>query len=152
MADQLPIETPVCYSGNKIEVLQVLENFTFASQYETEAFLQKIKTLLKKPDSTKMNRLPTPLRKKLRCLSLNQDGFIYMDERHVIPKTLRHVIVRSLHYGHPGRDAMLATVSSVWWPRLHREVVAIAGSCPQCHESGQIIKTLLTQKQIGKLP
>ena len=61
------------------------------------------------------------------------------------------MIMRSLHYGYPRRDSMLATLSNVWWPRLHREVVAIARSCPQCRESGKNIKTTLTQKQIGKL-
>ena len=50
------------------------------------------------------------------------------------------------------RDLMLATLSNVWWPRLHQEVVAIARSCPQCRESGKNIKFTPTQKEIGKLP
>ena len=108
--------------------------------------------MLKKPDSTNINRLPTPWRERFRYLSLDQHDFIYMDERLVIPKILRPVITRSPHNGHSGRDAMLATVRNVWSPRLHREVVALARSCPQCRESGKNIKTLLTQKQIGKLP
>ena len=126
MADQPPIKTPVCNSVNQVEVLQTLGNFTFASQYKIDEFLQKIRLLIKKPDSTKINRFPTPWREKFRCLSLDQHDFIYMDERLVIPKKLRPIIMRSLHYGHPGRDVMLATVSNVWWPRLHREVIAIA--------------------------
>ena len=60
------------------------------------------------------------------------------------------VNVRSLHYEHPGCDSMLATVSNVWWPRLHREVVAIALTCKKCSESGKNIKTLLIQKLVGK--
>ena len=58
----------------------------------------------------------------------------------------------SLHYGHPGRDSMLATVANVWWPRLHREVVGIAQICPDCKEAGKNLKPLLRQSQIGKLP
>ena len=75
-----------------------------------------------------------------------------MDERLVIPKTLRPYIMRSLHYGHPGRDPILTTVSNVWCPTLHRKVAAIARSCLQCRESGKNIKPLLTQKQLRKLP
>ena len=75
-----------------------------------------------------------------------------MDERLVIPKTLRPIILRSLHYGHPGRDSMLATVANVWWPRLHREVVGIAQTCQKCKTSGKNIKTLLRQKQVSQLP
>ena len=75
-----------------------------------------------------------------------------MDERLFIPKTLRPIIMRSLHYRHPGRDSMLATISNFWWPRLHREVVAIARTCPQCSQAGKNIKTLLSQNQVGELP
>ena len=56
--------------------------------------------------------------------------------------------MRSLHYGNPG----LATVFNVWWPRLHRGVVAIARTCTQGSKSGKKNKTLLKQKQVGKLP
>ena len=126
MANKSPIKTPRCYSVYQIDVLQTMSNFTFAAKYETDEFLQKIIQLLKKPDSTKINRLPILWREKFRCLSLDDHDFMYMDERLVIPKTLRQILMRSLHYGHPGRDSMLATVSNVWWPRLHRDVVAIA--------------------------
>ena len=151
-ANKPPIKTPQCYSVNQIEVLQSLGNFTFASQYESDEFLQKVIGLIKKPDATKINRLPTPWREKFRCLSLDNHDFMYMDERLVIPKLLRPIIMRSLHYGHPGRDSMLATVSNVWWPKLHREVVTIAKNCPQCCNAGKNIKTILRQKQVGKLP
>ena len=151
-ANQPPLKIPMCYSVDQIEVLQTLGNFTFASQYETDEFMQKIVALLKKPDSTKINRLPTPWREKFRCLSLDPNDFIYMEEHLVIPKALRQVSIRSLHYGHPGRDTMLETVSNVWWPRLHREVVNLAKTCPQCQTAGKNIKPLLTQKQFGKLP
>ena len=75
-----------------------------------------------------------------------------MDERLVIAKALRPIILRSLHYGHPGRDSMLATVANVWWPPLHREVVGIAQTCRQCKTSGKNIKPILTQKQDRKIP
>ena len=100
VADQPPIKTPVCYTEHQIEVLQTLGKFTFVAHYETDDFLQKITHLLKKPDSTKITRLPTPWREKFRCLSLDQHDFLYMDERLIIPKVLRPIIIRSLHYGH----------------------------------------------------
>ena len=65
-----------------------------------------------------------------------------MDQRLVIPKLLRLIIMRSLYYGHPGRDNTLATVSNVWWLRLHREVVGIAKACQQCQVPGKNIKPL----------
>ena len=134
-ADKPPIKTPICYSINQVEILQNLGNYTFAAQFEADDFLQKKINLVKKPDATKINRLPALWREKFKCFSLDTNNFLYLDERLVIPKALRPVILRSLHYGHPGRDSMLVTVANVWWPRLHREVVGIAQTCQQCKTS-----------------
>ena len=72
---------------------------------------------------------------------------MYLDERLVTPKKLRPIIMQSQHYGHPGRDSMLATVSNVWWPKLHGAVIAIARKCPQCSDCGENKETVLRQKQ-----
>ena len=48
-ANQPPLKIPMCYSVNQIEVLQTLNNFTFASQYETDEFMQKKWPSLKSP-------------------------------------------------------------------------------------------------------
>ena len=136
----------------QVEILQTLGNYTFAADFESDDFLQKLIGLLKKPDSTKINLLPAPWREKFRYLSVDSNNYLHMDERLVIPKLLRPIIMRSMHYGHPGHESMLATVSNVWWPRLHREVVGIARACQQCQVAGKNIKPLLTQNQIRKLP
>ena len=39
-ANQLPIKTPLCYTPIQTEVLQTFGNFTIATQYETDEFLQ----------------------------------------------------------------------------------------------------------------
>ena len=39
--NQPPIKTPIRYSVSQIEVFQTLGNYTFASQYETDEFIQK---------------------------------------------------------------------------------------------------------------
>ena len=45
-----------------------------------------------------------------------------MDNRLVIPQSMRQMIMCSLHYGHTGRDAMLGMIGDVWWnpPVNHR--------------------------------
>ena len=151
-ADKPRIKTPVCGSINQVEVLQNLGNYTFAAQFEADDFLQKVITLLKRPDETKINRLPAPWREKFKCFSLDSNDFLYLYERLVILKVLHPIILRSLHYRHPGRDSMLATVSNVWWHRLHREAVGIAQTCQQCKTAGKNIKPILRQSQVGKIP
>ena len=147
-----PIKTPVCHSVNQVEILQNLGNYKIVSQFEADGFIQKIISLLKKPDATKINCLPATWRDKFECLSLDSNDFLYMDERLVIPKLLRPIILRSLHYGHPACDSMLATVSNVWRPCLHRELVGIAQTCQQCKTAGKNIRTILRQSQGRKIP
>ena len=59
-ASKPPLKTPMCYSINQIEISQTLGNNTFAAHFESDEFLQKIVTLIKKPYSKKINRLPAP--------------------------------------------------------------------------------------------
>ena len=151
-ADKPPLKTPMCYSINHVEILENSGNDNFASQFEADDFIQKVISLIKKPEPTKINRLPAPWREKFRCFSLDDKDFLYMDESLVIPKTLRPIILRSLHYGHLGSDNRLAKVVNVWWPRLHREVVGFAQTCQQCKTAVKNIQTLLRQKQVGQIP
>ena len=74
-----------------------------------------------------------------------------MDNRLVIPQSLRPMIMCSLHYGHPGRESMFSMTADIWWPRIHREVVDQARLCDQCLQSGKNLKCMLRQKQVGKL-
>ena len=75
-----------------------------------------------------------------------------MDNRLVIPSSMRAMIMCSLHYGHTGRDAMLAMIGDIWWPRIHREVIDQARLCEQCLQSGKNLKSIQSQKIIGKFP
>ena len=50
------------------------------------------------------------------------------------------------------KESMLATVSNVWWPRLHAKNVGIAETCPECQTDCKSVITLLKQSQLCKLP
>ena len=71
-ANQPSMKVPVCYPIIQIEVLQTLGISTFASQYEANEFLQRIINLVKKPDTTKISRLPTPSNETTRFPMGNQ--------------------------------------------------------------------------------
>ena len=75
-----------------------------------------------------------------------------MDNRFVIPSSMRAMNMCSLYYGHTGRDAMLAMIGDIWWPRIHREVIDQARLCEQCLQSGKNFKCFQSQKITGKIP
>ena len=75
-----------------------------------------------------------------------------MDQRLVIPKDMRENVLRAIHFGHAGRDAMLREASDVWWPRIHREIVEKARSFAECQKAGKNPKCVSSQKEFEKLP
>ena len=72
-----------------------------------------------------------------------------MNERLVIPKNMRENLMNAIHFGHPGRDAMLRDAADVWWPKIHREIIEKASNCPQCRLEGKNLKFVKSQKEFG---
>ena len=135
------VKVPICYSVNPIEILQSLGNLMFASRKDSDKFMQKIIGLLKKRDTTKISRLATKRKEQLKCLNVVAKDFVYMGERLVIPKALRPNILRSLHYGHPGRYCMLATISNVWWFGGRNYTERWRRSCENAHNAKSRVRT-----------
>ena len=94
------------------------------ANYAADKLLQKRISLVKNIyNFSAVSRLPSPLREKLQSFSLDEKNFLFMVNCNVIPHALRAMIMCSLHYGHPGRDAMLGMISEIWWPTIHRKLV-----------------------------
>ena len=105
---------------------------------------------MKNYNRTAVSRLPSLWREKFQSFSVDERDFLNMDNRLVIPNSTRAMIMCSLHYGHPGRDALLALIGDIWWPRIHREVIDQARLCEQCLQSGKNLKCFQSQKVFGK--
>ena len=109
-------------------------------------------TTSKKYYKTGVTRLQSRWREKRPTFSLDDRGVLHMDNRLVIPRAMRPMITCFLHYGHPGRDAMLSMIEDLWLPRINREVIDQARLCEQCLQSVKNLKYMLKQKQKGKMP
>ena len=132
--------------------IKALNEKLLPANYNADKLIQRVIRLVKNYNKSGVTRLPSPWREKFQAFSLDEREFLYMDNRLVIPQSMRSMIMCSLHYGHPGRDAMLAMIEDIWWPRIHREVIDQARLCEQCLEAGKNLKYILKQKQFGKLP
>ena len=131
--------------------IKLLNGELLPASYSADKLIQKVLGLVKKYYNTGVTRLPSLWRKKFHSFSLEEKEFLYMDNRLVIPQSMRAMIMCSLHYGHPGRDAMLGNIVDIWWPLIHREVLDQARLCEQCLQSGKKLKCMLKQSQIGKI-
>ena len=136
---------------NRSPSIKLLNEKLQPANYNADKLIQKVIGLVKKHNKTGVTRLPSPWREKFHSFSSDQKEFLYMDKRLVTPQSMRAMIMCSLHYGHPGRDAMLRMITDIWWPRIHREVLDQARLCEQCLQSGRNLKCMLKQSQIGKI-
>ena len=132
--------------------IRTLNEKLLPANYAVDKTIQKFIAIVKSYNRTAVSRLPSPWREKFQSFSLDERGFLYMDNRLVIPQATGAMIMCSLHYGHPGRDAMLGMISDIWWLKIHREVIDQARLCEQCLKAGKNLKCILKQKQVGKLP
>ena len=99
--------------------IKLLNEKLLPANYCADKLIQKVISLVKKYNKTGVTRLPSSWRKKFQSFSLHEKEFLYMDKRLVIPQSMRAMIMCSLHYGHPGGDAMLGMITNIWWPRNH---------------------------------
>ena len=86
-------------------------------------------------------------RKNFYSISLDDRDFLYMDNRLVIPQRMRPMIMCSLHYVHPDRDANLSIIEDSWRLRIHREVIDQARLGEQCLQSGKNLKYMWRQNK-----
>ena len=70
------------------------------------------------------------------------DGKLLYDDRAVIPKQMRQILVDSLHLTHPGQGGILEATRNVWYPYLHRNIIATAQNCNECRQKGKNLKVI----------
>ena len=62
------------------------------------------------------------------------DGVIMLNQRIVIPMSLRKQLLQSLHAAHQGVNAMCQRASeSIFWPGISVDITRIRNECEQCH-------------------
>ena len=78
-------------------------------------------------------------------------GFLFYNDKIVIPEALRASIIAILHQGHTSTTKMDQSVEVFWWSGLHREIRKKAKNCPSCRVSGKNLKTQLPSAERNKL-
>ena len=96
--------------------IQLLNEKLLPANYHADKIVQNVISIVKNSNRTAVSRLPSPWREKFQLFSVDERDFLFMDNRLVIPSAMRAMIMCSLHYCHPGRDAMLAMIGNIWWP------------------------------------
>ena len=79
------------------------------------------------------------------------DDSLLVDNRLAVPEKLRQAVLRRLHQGHPGQEAMLEVSNYLWWPHMHKDIVNMAEECRSCTRYGKNVKYLITKSSAKPL-
>lgn len=70
-----------------------------------------------------------------------ENGFLFKQEKMVLPHILRNRALTLAHRSHPGMSTMKNVLrTGLWWPGMDKEIEAFVRSCPEC----QLVKTTNT--------
>ena len=82
-------------------------------------------------------------------------GIIMVDDRIIIPKSLRYAALNALHIGHSGINKMSIDATIFWWPNMREDIEKKSKTCSACLNAGKTLKfqtppTEKTEKQPPK--
>ena len=60
------------------------------------------------------------------------DDCILVDNRLAVPGQLRQAVLKRIHRGHPGQEAIIDVSKYLWWPHMHKDIVNLAEECRSC--------------------
>ena len=81
-----------------------------------------------------------------------KDELLFLDNKLVVPATIRGTFNSMLHETHPGQFGMKSLAEYLWWQHIYREIYHHGRACIQCLKAGENIKVLLGNHNISKLP
>ena len=64
-------------------------------------------------------------------------GIIMVDDRIVIPKSVRYAALNALHFGHPGINKMCNEAAIFWWPNMREDIEKKSNTCSACLNAGK---------------
>ena len=81
-----------------------------------------------------------------------QDDCILVNNRLAVPVQPRQAVLKRIHRGHPGQEAMLRVSQYLWWPHMNSDIVNLAEECRSCTRCGKNVKLLISKNASKSLP
>ena len=77
------------------------------------------------------------------------DDCIVVDGRLAVPGQLRPAVLKRIHRGHPGQEAMLDVSRYLWWPHMHKDIMNMAEECRTCTRYGKNAKYIIPNNALA---
>ena len=116
-----------------------------------DAILKEVRDCVLRNDAERLQEISPYLSSYWRDLNVKH-GCVCLDERIAIPKSIKDAVLEDIHSTHPGSFAMLFLAQNIWWPYIHRDILAKASECKACTDIGKNLKSVISHRKWIPLP
>ena len=116
-----------------------------------DAILKELRDCIIRDDPDRLRETSPYLSSYWLDLSVKHVCFC-LDERIAYPKAIKDAVLEDIHSTHPGSFAMLSLAQNIWWPYIHRNILAKASECKACTEMSKNLKSVIPQRKWAPLP
>ena len=116
-----------------------------------DTILKEVRDCVMRDDPDQLQEISPYLFSYWRDLSVKH-GCVCLDERIAIPKSIKDAVLEDIYSTHPGSFAMLSLAQNIWWPYIHRDILAKASECKACTDIGKNLKTVIPHRKWTPLP
>ena len=81
-----------------------------------------------------------------------KQGCLCIDKRIAILKAIKNALLAEVQSKHHGNFAILYLAQNIWWPYIHRDILAKASECKACTEIGKKLKPVISCSKWSPLP
>ena len=155
------IEQPKTSNKQKLQKQQKEESLDNLSRLFDKSLLEELTTedtwmdrlrrVIERGD-TQGFKLMGPYTNPLWSQMAVQDDCILVNNRLAVPIQLRQVVLKRIHQGYPGQEAMLGFSQYLCWLHMHKDIVNIAEECRSCTRYGKNVKFLIPKNASRPLP
>ena len=142
-----------CKTVRKSDALPELFNLKLVEDnYKGNPQMRAIKELVEAVDSEK-DQKKRPMGAYLGQHTKDfhvRENCLWMDERLVIPIPLQKAVVNRMHCFHHGRSNKFNGARDVWFPYVHRSLVATADVCKDCTEAGKSLEPICPKETLKR--
>ena len=86
-----------------------------------------------------LNQAPEAYKPIIKRLT-HRWGITMVDDRIIIPKSLRYAAINALHFGDRGIKKMCADAAIFWWPNMRADIEGKAKACSACLNARKNLK------------
>ena len=150
---QIQLESALADVGDtgSFSLSKLFDKTLLAELISEDVWMDRLRRVIERKDRAGfelMGPYTNPLWNQLSVV----DDCILVDNRIAVPAQLRQAVLKRIHRGHPGQEAMIDVSNYLWWPHMHKDIVNLAEECRECTHYGKNAKYILPKNSSQPLP